>query len=207
MDAVHPPTQKGKSQALFQKHGMSIAIVVPKRCSSTESASYSNAAKDPYLRALKQLSATHRPSLVNIPLERPTATDTSETRPPNAASARDRAEKFTGRRREIGRRYHRREDGGVDVEFVDVSEHQHSGHSAVNKVRPAIGIHPFHAAPHPDNEPQPNLEMPPAAAAVPVCPKQEDREARRSRWSQWHTAYKMKEQLRVANGSPQAPVV
>lgn len=199
MAAVHPRKQKCKSRLRLQKPGATMAIPVPTRCSSTvctfwtdidkmaphDGVSYTSTAEDPYLRALRQLSATHRPSLDNIPLERPTSSDASKQRPSNAATGRNPAD-TTGR--EIGRRYHRRADGGVDIEFVDVSAHQHHGHSTVNKVRPAIGI-----------------ERHPAAVTGAVCPKQESREARRSRWSRWHTSSKMKEQLRVTNGSTEAP--
>ena len=211
MDTIRLRKWKSKSQAPLQKPGMNAEIPVPTRCSSTvctywtdidkmatqDGPSYSNTAEDPYLRALKQLSASHHPSLDNLPLDRPTASDTANPRPPHASPAGNQAEN-TGR--EIGRRYHRRADGGVDVEFVDVSAHQHHRHSTVSKVRPAIGVHSFHAALHGDNDPRQSFEMDRTALAHPAFRKQEDREARRRRWSRWHTSSKTKEQPWVANG-------
>jgi hypothetical protein len=196
MDANHPRKQKGQSQVLFQ----SLTIPVPTRCSSTvctywtdidkmitlEGASYGNTAEDRYLRMLKQLSATHRPSLDNLPLDRPTSSDTSKPSPSDAAAVGDQTEN-TGRK--IGRRYHRRADGGVDVEFVDVSAHQQHDHSTVSKVRPAIGTDTIL---HRNNELERNFEMHRSAIASPISPRQEDREARRSRWSQWHSSSKMR---------------
>lgn len=198
MDAIHSRKQKGKSQVLFR----SVAIPVPTRCSSTvctywtdidkmtprDGSSCDNTADNPYLRALRQLSATHRPSLDNLPLDRSTFGDTSKRRPSNVKPAGDQAEN-TGRK--IGRRYHRRADGGVDVEFVDVFAHQQHDHSTVSKVRHAIGTH---TVLHRNNEPEPNFEMHHTDTAGPASLKQEDREARRSRWSRWHASFKVKEQ-------------
>ncbi|KAH6649875.1 hypothetical protein F5144DRAFT_25370 [Chaetomium tenue] len=211
MDVIRLRKWKGKSQVPLQKPGMSAEIPVPTRCSSTvctywtdidkmttqDDASYSNTEEDPYLRALKQLSATHHPSLDDLPLDRPTASDTANPRPPPAAPAGNQA-KNTGRT--IGRRYHRRTDGGVDVEFVDVSAHQNHRHSTVSKVRSAVGVHPFHAALHRDDEPRQSFEMHRTAIAHPAFPKQEDREACRSRWLRWHTSSKMKERPWINNG-------
>ncbi|KAK4033221.1 hypothetical protein C8A01DRAFT_19807, partial [Parachaetomium inaequale] len=216
MNAIHHRKHKANPRVNFEDAGPSTAIPVPNRYSSAictywtdldkvlpsgispeNGAPSATAAEDLYLRTLKQLSATHRPSLDNLPLDRSTTINASEPTSSDNPPAGYQAGNPPGEQpRVIGRRYHRRPDGGIDVEFVDVSAHYQQqllrGHSSVNKVRPAAGVLPFNnstVAPRADNGTgHPAAAVVAPAPATVVCPKHEDREARRRRWFGWHSA-------------------
>ncbi|KAK4156272.1 hypothetical protein C8A00DRAFT_12783, partial [Chaetomidium leptoderma] len=187
------------------------------------------AEEDPYLTALKQLSATHRPSLDDLPLHRSIPIDAPRPTPydnfPQPNPIGGRAGESSGEPRATGRRYHRLADGSVYTEFVDVSAHDHHGHSSENKVRPATGVRPFNMASQTDHTRVPTVgtlgrsvpfhfpkgagrpaippstttrhvhhdsgqdfHLYPTTTSAPDGQELEGREARRSRWLQWHTS-------------------
>ncbi|KAK3900407.1 hypothetical protein C8A05DRAFT_17277, partial [Staphylotrichum tortipilum] len=99
---------------------------------------------DPYLQVLTQLSASHRPSLDNLPLSRFPATGTTSpaNNPPSQRNPPMRDAAAT-----TGRKYYSLLSERVYVELADHDHkhphHAHAGHSTLNKVRPAAGIMPF----------------------------------------------------------------
>ncbi len=96
-----------------------------------------SAEQDPYLEALKQLSATHRPSLDNLPLHRSVVI--TEPRPtlagkaprknaPTSAEGDHPDAAPSNNPRITGQRYHRLANGRVYAEFVDPLALDHHGH-------------------------------------------------------------------------------
>jgi hypothetical protein len=150
---------------LFSGSGIKARPPVPSRYSSAvfpylvrldkkTRAPQSQPEEDPYLQALKQLSAGHSPSLDNLPLQRPPPRNPNRATPSEEKMLRmDQrllgiSEVLVGvygeLPRTIGRRYHRLANGNVCVEFVDVSAHeQQYGHGSASKVRSAAGVPPF----------------------------------------------------------------
>lgn len=170
---IYPPEHMGRAQFQFGDAGISTATPVPSRYSSAmwpywadpdtlmahkvsneADTLNTSAEEDPYTKALRQMTATHSPSLDNLPLDRSIAiaprsipSDEALQQSPQTSAAGARAEGSGSQPRATGRQYHRLGDGRVYVEVVDVSAHQNRGHSSVNKVRPATGIRPFTAVP------------------------------------------------------------
>jgi hypothetical protein len=111
---------------------------------------------DPYMRALKQLSATHRPSLDNLALDRPAATNAADPTPPDTTAQQipptnprgGPAGESASQPPIAGQRYHTRPDGTDYIEPVNgtSSGQEILDHSTPNKVRPATGVSPFHPA-------------------------------------------------------------
>ncbi|KAK4241328.1 hypothetical protein C8A03DRAFT_12422 [Achaetomium macrosporum] len=163
MEANHPVKPKGSRKPLVSGSGIKARPPVPSRYSSavfpylaglgrTRAPEGQPEEEDPYLQALKQLSASHSPSLDNLPLQRPTPRNVrrpvpshkAQQKDPQTGMSRDGAEMCRELPRTIGRRYHRLASGNVCVEFVDVSAHlEHHGHDSASKVRPAVGVPPF----------------------------------------------------------------
>ncbi|AEO62407.1 uncharacterized protein THITE_2106528 [Thermothielavioides terrestris NRRL 8126] len=162
MSNDRPAKPRGLRKLLFGDRGINIRSPAPGRYSSAVCGYWTGLEAsnpktipdeaDPYTQALKQLSASHSPALDDLPLRRPVATGASSPTQsggmPEQVAQISPAEDTThqgsdGRPQITGRRYHRLADGGVYVEFVDVSAHEHHGHAPTNKVQPASGIPPF----------------------------------------------------------------
>lgn len=222
MDVIYPPKHMGRTQFQFGDAGISTATPVPSRYSSAmwpywtdpdtimapkvsneADALDISAGQDPYTKALRQMSATHRPSLDNLPLDRSIAiaprsipSDEALEQDPQTGAGEDQAEGPGSQPRATGRRYHRLGDGRVYVEAVDVSAHLNRGHSSVNKVRPATGIRPFTAVPDTASTAPSSVYSEagndtPAYPAAPVssgAAAHEGRESRRRKWGfLWHS--------------------
>jgi hypothetical protein len=227
----------GRPRNLFGSPLVRTAPHVPERHSSAacsywagyrtglkeENTPNASAQDDPYMRALKQLSATHRPSLDNLPLDRWTATDaasptpsgkTAQQNPPIGALGVPAGE--SARQAPIeGQRYHTLPGGSDYIEPVggSVSAQEILDHSTPNKVRPATGVSPFHAASDTDHprvsrfsalNHMPTFRYPAEGATstassdvatgvdsfdFAVGQRQEGREDRRSRWLRWHMSW------------------
>ena len=116
-----------------------------------------SAEPDPYLEALKQLSATHRPSLDDLPLHRsmgineprPTLSGKVPRKDAHTSPAGDRPDAASGSKPRItGQRYHRLANGRVYAEFVDPLALDHHSHFPETKSQPPTGIPPFAPAPN-----------------------------------------------------------
>ena len=136
----------GTYELVWSSSGNKKRLPVPDRDSSAvcwywtdadrANASHPSAEQDPYLEALKQLSATHRPSLDDLPLHRSMVIN--EPRPTLAGKAprKDALTSAEGGRpgaassnkpRVTGQRYHRLANGRVYAEFVDPLALDHHG--------------------------------------------------------------------------------
>ena len=176
-------------------------------------ASHPSAEQDPYLEALKQLSATHRPSLDDLPLHRSVAINEPKSTLSGKAPRKDAHTSLEGdhpdaasgsKPRITGQRYHRLANGLVYAEFVDplaLDHHGHSpetkppphprilhppdaGYSHISKVGPLAHIPPFHYPADIATNPPPS----PTTTPTPLHPDahhSQEPEGREARRSRW----------------------
>ncbi|KAK4122339.1 hypothetical protein N657DRAFT_647025 [Parathielavia appendiculata] len=177
MNTEHRQGHLGKTRVQFSHSEARAAPPVPDRhssaiCSYQMALSRANtnilngpAEDDAYLRALAQLSATHCPSLDNLPLDRlPTADSAAPPIPPDEitrqypSSANPRTVQAADTGSQVspivaGQRYHTLPDGSAYIEAVYGSAHYQEtlDPNTPNKVRPAAAVPPFHDATTSDN--------------------------------------------------------